>query len=454
MTFEGTAAEPYREQPRLADPPLFAQTALTPGLRAAVRGKGTRGDGDAAVPPAEGCTSGDPWPGYDGFCPDDVEAEMNTILSGSRGTTVKPTPPSVPNGTASTTTCDDNSCLEAAALSTGHNAITLTGDITGGVWMHDGSSGWQDVTVYMDGFSIDSLVFANLAGTAARVAFIGPGWIKSVLGHPNAAAAVSDLIFHGVWMRRDDDAFVTFESGGSVDLDRVSITGSIIGGYPSGGSNCAAFMLGGGDDIVIANSNVEACPNSSGNHDTWAIRTSGSRVWGVDTMWQSHGSKNVARFAAGSQIMYTTDACAGDVTCALVMVHEERGAMHSTIGDPDIDADLGLSIRNFWYVGDNGSLDALWGPQPTTDYWFMGGTTICSDSSGHFGSTHLAAVDNGSTWLTDNLSYDGEATSISHASPVSGCPLPSWPTRSADAIDGIANSAVANVGSDPMGTPP
>lgn len=394
----------------------------------------------------------DPWPGWSAFCPSQVADEIDSNSGETWGTDFIPTPPTLPSGSVtnySGAAVDTAAEVETAMQGAGHSVITLPNDIAG-IGVHQGGTGAQDVTIYLNGHTIDSVVFGYGTGDAARIVFIG-GHIKSVLGF-NSSGALDDVIFHGVFFQQTANAQV-IQINGETTARRWSFTNCIVGGLPAGGTSCGGFLIGGGDDIVIANTNIEGCTSSGTPDDVWGIRSAGDRVWAVDTFIAAH-FKQVFRHAHGSTVVYTTDACV-DQACQSTLVHEEFGGMHVTVGDPSIAAAFLGTIRARWFVGDSLSGGgAIFGPEATTDFSYIAGNTICSKSAAFFDSGDLAARDNGTTWLTDNLTYDGEATTFTHADPVSGCPIPAWPTRNAEAIPGIANSAITGVGADPRGTPP
>lgn len=406
------------------------------------------------------CTIGAPWPGMNSFCRGDVVAELDANMGGSRGTTYMPAVPNLPSGAVTTfsgTAADTAAEITAAMQSPGWAQITLGADINAGfVSPHSGGVGATDVTIYLNNFTLSTFACTNAAGNAARIVVVGPGTIGN-LNCTGVAGSVRDMIFHGLWFAPGfDGQAINFE--GSADVERVSFTSTIARGLPAGGGSCGACLIGGADDVFIGNSNWEGCDNAVPNQDVWALRTSSDRVFVANSYLQAH-YKHVARIAHGSQILYTTDSCVGQ-PCATTLVHEERANMAAAIGDPGVNLNLGAQIRTRWYVGDDDGVSITgWGPQGTVGFWYMAGTTICAANSALFDSADLAGADNGTTLLTNNLSYEGTPTNFSYADPVAGgCPVPAWPQRDADEItDGvttIANSAIVNVGSDPQGTPP
>lgn len=415
----------------------------------------------SAQAPAPACP--DPWPGWPAFCPSQVADEIDAATGTHHGTDQVPTPPTLPSGpvrTWSGTAADTTAEVSTAMQAPGWSQIVLGADI-GTISVHANGVGARDVTIYLNGHRIDRIVFGHQAGNAARIVFIG-GRIGAVLGL-GRQGRLDDVVFHGVWIGPD---FLS-SPGGQTAIDvgnsgqacaRWSFSSTIARGY-SGAHQSTNVLLGGCEDLVVLNSNWRAGSAATGNRDDWVWRSTGGfrRHWAVDSYFECF-TKACMRGAVGtSQVSYTTRSCMGQ-PCAMTMVNRRNGNLDPAQGDGGaIDRDVTLRIRNRWYLGNSsGTGVGLWGPYSVADYWYMGGTSICSESAAFFDMRKLTSREagaGGSTWRLDET-YNGVATTVRHASPISACPIPAWPTRGVQSLPGIPSSALGNVGADPMASPP
>ena len=457
---------PVQVSPHVVERPAYAYNPLRRALRHGVRR--TVGDGAGTPPGGGGCSSGSAWPGGPNFCPDDVEAEMNSILGSSRGTTVKPVPPTLPSGgvtTFSGAAADTAAEVESAIMTAGWAQITLGADIAG-VGVHQGGSGATDVTIYLNGFTMDSLVCGYGAGNAARITIVGTGVVGTILCFLSNGSLV-DLIVHGAWMGPDfqgtpASAPVIDTSGyGGPTLSRWSFTSTIARGYTGAGSDEQVF-IGAGTSMVVVNSNWSGGDDAIVSENDWVWRSvdGSEKHWMVDTYMRAYIKPVVRTGASVSQVVYTTDTCV-DAACASTLVHSVYGNIdpaQDNGGGAGVDNDLILRIRTEMIHGDTGAASTgLWGPDTVSTYWFAGGNDHCAEDTALFQSSDLttreAAAPGGETWLL-NETYDGQSTTVTHSDPITGC-IPAWPNRDAPELDPtIANSTFSNVGDDPFDAPP
>lgn len=444
-------------RPRYMGPLLYAQTPLRRGMFHAARGKGTKGDG-AGVPPAEGCSSGDPWPGYANFCPDDVEAQ---ILAETGVTVVAPTPPTLPSGTVtvySGTAADSIAEVRTAIVSdSGLAHVILGGNLTGGALrLHSGGVGAQDAVIDGGGiYTIDNVWFGDEAagGDAARIVFLNVK-IGAILGWKGGGGTginrADDIIFHGCEF--------TGELGIQEDVgcDRWSFTGTIgAGDDGTGGGAIGTFASC--NDLFIGNSSWEGGEGSTGDHNDWPIRwgQNANHIWLVDSIMRGW-FKPIIRGDGGEIVMYTTDACVG-FACAFMQANTYNGNMiHAVDGDGNgIAINQMLMYRGRWVMGNDGSVGNLWGPETSTDRANFAGNSYCATNSGIFEEADLTAKEagqGGDDWDL-NETYDGIGNTFDYEATVEDCftNFGGWVTRVAEEIPDfpVSGSDIGTVGADP-----
>lgn len=435
------------ERPRLALSPLHRGSRM-----GAMQGK------SAAPAPGGGggCSSGDAWPGDAAFCPDDAEAE---ILSETGVTVVAPTPPTLPNGVVTTfsgTAADSAAEVNAAYMTAGWAQITLGGNI-GDTDPHNAGVGATDVTVYLNGFTMDSFTFGFADGNCARMAFIGPGRIKAISAFPiSGGDGCTDLIFHGVKIGQTDNGQPSISIDGGVTCDRLSFTGTVAVGA-DGNNFGAVSTFAGCNDVFVGNSNWEGGEGSTGSHDDWVLRMgfSTTHTWLVDSMMRGW-FKPLLRTNGGEMIMYSTTGCRGAAACRFTQINTYVGNMFHAVDDGvnGIDIEQVIMVGTRWIMGNTlGSGLELWGPETDTDRAWWGGNSYCATNSGIFQESDLTGREagQGSDDWDLNETYDGVGNDFTYEATVEDCftDIGGWPLRDADAIDTIDNSEVLDVEDDP-----